>query len=241
MKEFEFKIKEYGRDKQIILNSLYNHLLFELKNNKNYNKNDNKNDNSFPKIVFKPGRILLSILKDESLILKNIHKAPLGFFERFSELFSCERNLSLNEDIYKTLFNKGNIDYDDELSNKSIKIKYPEHLYIIATCPENSFNLLSNSVISKFSVIYVGEHEIKEKQRIIWNYLNSNCHIINDEIFNKIFNIISGKIINDKFFNIKKAKILIDIFNEMNKNNLNYEQEENILYFKNIKFKIFFI
>ena len=63
-------------------------------------KQKNIKKRAHPQIVFDPGKILFSILKRNSIIIKNIHQVSTEVFERFNELFGGERILSLNEDIY---------------------------------------------------------------------------------------------------------------------------------------------
>jgi len=209
-------------NKYIILNSLNDHALENLKKyndninqNKNKQENINNNNNDLPQLVFNMGSILLSILKDESLIFKDIHEVSTEIFERFNELFGSERILSLNEDIYGTLFKQKK---DERAINKFIKLE--NNISIFATCPENSFHSLSESITSRFSVICIGEHGIKEKEKIILNY-SKKCHIMNNEIFEKI----SKHFLKENFTNINKLKNMIDIFDEMNKNNVNNNQE----------------
>ena len=115
-----------------IYNNIYN----------NFQKSLQRKNNK-PQIVFKEGEILLSILKKESIIFKDIHKVPTEVFERFNEFLSSERILSLNEDIYGTFFS----DNDD---NKIIDVKQMDNIEIIATCPENSFQALLNQFYQDF-------------------------------------------------------------------------------------------
>lgn len=126
----------------------------------------------------------------------------------------------MNEDIYGTLFKKNN---DEELNdeyetkiNKSIKID--NIISIFATCPENSFQSLSESITSRFSVICVGEHKIEDKEKIIKNY-SRKCRYMDNEIVKKITNFFIKEI------SINKIKNLLDIFDEMNKININNSQE----------------
>ena len=215
-------MKKIIGNKYIILNSLNDHALENLKKyndninqNKNKQENINNNNNDLPQLVFNMGSILLSILKDESLIFKDMHEVSTEIFERFNELFGSERILSLNEDIYGTLFKQKK---DERAINKFIKLE--NNISIFATCPENSFHSLSESITSRFSVICIGEHGIKEKEKIILNY-SKKCHIMNNEIFEKI----SKHFLKENFTNINKLKNMIDIFDEMNKNNVNNNQE----------------
>ena len=169
----------------------------------NFHKSLESNNNK-PQIVFKEGEILLSILKKESIIFKDIHKVPTEVFERFNELFSSERNLTLNEDIYGTFFS-------DNDNNKIIDAKQMDNIDLIATCPESSFHTLSEPVLSRSSIIFVGENEIEEKEKIIKNY-SKKVGDINDKYFNEIIDLFR----ENKLTDIKKIKNFIDIFHEMN-------------------------
>lgn len=119
-------------------------------------------ENNNPQIAFSPGSILDAILKRKSLIIKDIHKISTEVFERFNEFFGTERMLNLNEDIYGTFFPK---DEDNIFDIKQIEELEKKEIFIIATCPENSFQSLSESVLSRFSIICVGEHEKEEKKK----------------------------------------------------------------------------
>ena len=197
------------QDIYIILENLFNNFekLGKLENN----------ERSKPQIVFEPGFILLSILKKDSVIIENIHQVSTEVFERFNELFGGERILSLNEDIYGTFFSED----ENKKENKIINVKKFTKFYIFATCPENSYLSLSDSVLSRFSVIYVGCHEDKEKQKIIRKHYSSFCYGIPESFLNKIL----IKFNNKELQNIKKIKNLIEIFSIMNKNNT--ENKEN--------------
>ena len=217
-----------------ILNHLFNNLVIHLKNiETNNNQIVIKNMDSHPNFVFKPGSILLSILKHESFILKNIDLISPGILERFNELFDTKKILSLNEDIYGTFFKKLN----KKENGNSKCLKYLDNINIFATCSENSFKSLSDSVLSRFSIICVGEHGIKEKEKIIRNYLRKS-DLFSDEILETIFKIISEKLIKQNF-KINKIKNLIDIFNEMNKNNVNNQELEKI--YNNLNYVIHYI
>ena len=233
-----FKNDQYDRTKTEILNNLYKQMMDNFNNYNNIKKEEQvhlnnpdiimKDKNSLPLLVFKPGSISLSILKEESIIFKNIHEVSTEIFERFNELFGTERILSLNEDIYGTFFNNPKKDDNEKMTNKSINLKDDLNIFIFATCPENSFQSLSESVVSRFSVICVGEHGLKEKENIIRKY-SKKCQIITEENVKKRI---------EEFLkensNIKKIKNLIDIFDEMNKNNnidnINNNQELEKIY-----------
>ena len=190
------------------LYTIYNNILANL-------KNILKNESKKPQIVFKEGEILLSILKEQSIIFKDIHKVPTEIFERFNELFSSERILSLNEDIYGTFFSENTI-------NKVIDLNQLKDVLIIATCPENSYLSLSESILSRFSILCVGEHEKEKKKKIIENYLKKYNNIDGKKYLDEIIDFFEKELTD-----VKKIKNFIDIFHEMNKNNNQFENENN--------------
>ena len=199
---------------EYLKNNLKN-ILSETEKEKLEQKKNHIKKRAYPRIVFEPGKVLLSILKMDSIIIENIHQVSTEVFERFNELFGGERILSLNEDIYGTYFS-------EKKENKVINVKKFPKMYIFATCPENSYLSLSDSVLSRFSVICVGYHENKEKEKIIKKYYFSRCYSIPDIYLKQILNRFN----NNQFQDIKKIKIIIEIFSKMNKNNL--ENKENI-------------
>ena len=209
IEKIEKRKEEFKTDKDIykIVENLFNNL-------KSIKQNDNSKK---PHIVFDPGFILLSILKKESLIIENIHQVSTEVFERFNELFGSERILSLNEDIYGTFFSEN----DKAEENKIIDVKKINNLHIFAVCPENSYLSLSDSILSRFSVICVSSHEANEKRIIIRKYYNKFCYGISEVYLNYILNSFNKK----ELQNIKKIKNLIKIFSSMNENNT--ENKEN--------------
>ena len=201
---FKERIKKYKTNPIIteIIDNIYNKMI------------NNTNKNEKPTIEFEPGSILLSILRQESLIFKNIHQVSTEVFERFNELFGTEGILSLNEDIYQTFFSENKKEQFkqiiklEEFNNNSI--------IFIGTCPENSFQSLSETILSRFSLICVEEHEDSEKEKII-KKLSRLCHGISETYINSIIkNFKFGKLKD-----IKKIKNLLNIFSKMNKNNSN--------------------
>ena len=177
-----------------------------------YNKMINKGESDEKyRFEFEPGSILLSILKQESLIFKNIHQVSTEVFERFNELFGTEGILTLNEDIHQTLFSADN----KNKFNQIIKLENFNNIIFIGTCPENSFRSLSETILSRFSVICVGEHEESEKEKIIIKY--SKMYNINSQ--KNIYSIIR------ELKDIKKIKTLLNIVYKMNINN-SYDSED---------------
>ena len=149
------------RNNPIIIDNIYNKMINKGESNEKY------------RFEFEPGSILLSILKQESLIFKNIHQVSTEVFERFNELFGTEGILTLNEDIHQTFFSEDN----KKKFNQIIKLEKFNNIIFIGTCPENSFRSLSETILSRFFVICVGEHEESEKEKIIIKY--SKMHNIN--------------------------------------------------------------
>ena len=189
-------------------------------------------ENNNPQIALNPGSILDAILKRKSLIIKDIHKIATEVFERFNDFFGTEQILNLNEDIYGTFFTK---DDDNTIDIKQIKELENIEMRIIATCPENCFQSLSESVLSRFTIICVGEHEKKEKIRIIENYAKE--YEIKEQYIDKIKNLL-----DNQFTEVKKIKNFIYIFNYMKKkiiNNKNNHQIDNcfnyIIHFIDLK------
>ena len=202
---FKEKIRKFKTNPIIteIIDNIYNNMI-----------NNNSNKNKKPSIKFEPGSILLSILRQESLIFKNIHQVSTEVFERFNELFGTERILSLNEDIYQTFFSEHKKEQFKQII--SLKEFNYNNIIFIGTCPENSFQSLSESILSRFSVICVEEHEDFEKEKII-RKLSKLCHGISDTHINDIIKYFKS----EEFKDIKKIKNLLNIFSKMNKNNSN--------------------
>ena len=222
-KKIDKKKERYKNEKDIyeIIENLFNNLkniYSKIESEKLEKRKENIKKRAQPQIVFDPGFILLSILEKKSIIIENIHQVSTEVFERFNELFGGERILSLNEDIYGTFFSENK----ENKENKIINVKKINNIYIFATCPENSYLSLSDSVLSRFSVVCVGCHENKEKEKIIRKHYSSLCYGIPDIYLNKILR----KFNSNELQNIKKLKNLIEIFSVMNKNNT--ENKENI-------------
>ena len=69
------------------------------------NSSDSNDDNMLNniKLEFKPGLFTLAILFGYSLDLRNFDKIPSTILERFNELFTDMKTLTLNEDKFNTL------------------------------------------------------------------------------------------------------------------------------------------
>ena len=167
------------------------------------------------KNVFVPGSILSSILRQECIIFKNIDQFSMEVFDRFKELFGIEKKLSLNEDIHGTFFpNK---------KEKIINLKeFNRKINFIGICHENSFQNLSESILARFSIFFVGEYEFEEKEKIIKRILKSHSEIPEKYIDLFILGLKSGQ-----FKGLKEIKFFIDLFSKMNKNNS--EGDDNLI------------
>ena len=205
------EIFELEKEKKLIKENLdlYNEpIIKDILQNIYNNMINDKIDDKKPKIEYNPGSILLSILKQESLIFENMHQVSTEVFERFNELFGTETTLTLNEDIYGTFFN-------DE-KDKAINLKKLDNFLILGICPENSINNLSESILSRFSLIYVGEHSKEEKEKIIKSKYKS---LLNSKIADKYLNNILSQFESGYLKDIKKIKLLFNVFSKMNNNN----------------------
>ena len=112
-------------------------------------------------LEFTPGLFLSSILRNRSLILKNLSNTPTIVLERFNELFSEKHSLTLNEDIHNTFTAENNKEFTDIHS----------YFRIFATCPPNSATKLSEAILSRFSVINVTKYQMNEQELVLKNYV----------------------------------------------------------------------
>ena len=152
-------------------------------------------------LEFKPGLILTAILSQKKLILKNLSNLPTTVLERFNELFSGKHNLTINEDIHNT-FTPSN---DKELSNF-------RNFRVFATCPSGLIFKLSESVLSRFTVVHVGSYTKDEQKYVLKSYCKSKKLSVGEEEIEKL--------IHD-----------IDIYKETKKKIINLNQMITILYF----------
>lgn len=112
------------------------------------------------KIEFCPGLFLIAILGGSCLILKNLSDLPTIILERFNELFSGKCNLTISEDIPNRITTEGNRTLSDFNSN----------FRVFGTCPPGATSKLSEAVISRFTIIYVGEYEPEEQKTVLKSY-----------------------------------------------------------------------
>ena len=106
--------------------------------------------------IFKTGILLENILKQSSVILKNMPNLSTAVLERFNDLFNFMPKLSLNEDFCNTFTSK----FKDakEINNFSEKFR----IYAISTL-SGSLNL-SDVAKSRLTTIYTSEYNEEERE-----------------------------------------------------------------------------
>ena len=168
-------------------NDLPNSFIYSLERCKNKifikrREDDKSNALSNMIIEFKPGLILNAILGGSSLIFINISNLPTIILEKFNEIFSGKCNITINEDISNTITPEKNKDLYD----------FNHNFRVFGTCSPGSTSQLSEEIISRFSLIYVGEYPLDELKTVLQNYCDLNDlnsitddNIIIDFIYNK--------------------------------------------------------
>ena len=152
---------------------------------------DEENPLSNMIIEFRPGLFLTAILGGSSLILKNISNLPTIILERFNELFSGKCNITLNEDIPNTITPE----------NKKELSDFNKNFRVFGTCPPGATSQLSEAVISRFSLIYVGEYALDEQKTVLQSYCDlKNLSTINDKNINDLTEY--SKLLNSNFSEI---------------------------------------
>jgi len=106
--------------------------------------------------IFKTGILLEKILKQSSVILKNLPNLSTAVLERFNDLFNFMPKLSLNEDFCNTF--TGRFKNGKEISNFSQNFK------VIAISSLSGIRNLSDAARSRFSTIYTSEYKEEEKE-----------------------------------------------------------------------------
>ena len=145
---------------EIAINN-FKKILFDNKNDKEQ-KEDEQDFLSNYIIVFKPGFILDSLIKDKPFVLKDISNLHSDVLERFNQFLTEEQKIVLIEDIYNTFT-------DDE----DKEIIFNSSNRILATANDGYENKLSEAILSRFTVINVESYEFEE-EKIIINMLFKN-------------------------------------------------------------------
>ena len=110
--------------------------------------------------IFKGGIILENILRQTSIILKNITKLSIAVLERFNDLLNYNPKIIINEDYCGTY--TGN---NKELTD------FSDSFRIIGICSLESFNNLSEAAKNRFTILYTNEYNDIEKNIISKLYL----------------------------------------------------------------------
>ena len=173
------------------------------------------------KMDFNPGLILKGIFTEKSIILKDISKVKTSVLERFNELFSDKNILTLSEDTTNTFTNEA----EKELKNF-------QNFRIFATCKSNDEFLLSEAILSRFTLIAVENYDENEQKNVLMKNLEENFEFIKEikpdlnlleinlqEILNTIF--IAKSLKNER--NPKKNLKLVFFLYEHGKNEKNSE------------------
>ena len=198
-----FKIEEKRKDFKDLVKRLYDKLKIVIEN-KEINSNNILNS---IKLEFKPGLFTSAILSGNSLDLRNFDKIPTTTLERFNELFTGMRTLTLNEDRFNTLTTQ-----DNKLICKTV-----DFIRFFATSLTKNF---SEAVLSRWTVINTKEYEFEELEEVLQIYRSENQ--LNTLTSNDIKYLIGiarfFKMNFNKTISIKLLINAIELLNEMNKN-----------------------
>ena len=170
---------------------------------------DNNDDNILNniKLEFKPGLFTLAILSGDSLDLRNFDKIPTTTLERFNELFTGMKTLTLNEDKFNTLTTPKRKTICDTV----------DFIRFFATSLTKNF---SEAVLSRWTVINTKEYEFEELEEVL--KICSSEKNLNTVTQNDIKYLIEVarffKDTSNKTVSIKLLINAIELFHEMNKN-----------------------
>ena len=192
---------------------------------------DNQNDDDDPNILnnikleFKPGLFTSAILSGKSLDLRNFDKIPTTTLERFNELFTGMKTLTLNEDKFNTI---------TTTRNKTI-CKTVDFIRFFATSLSKNY---SESVLSRWTVINTKEYEFEELKEVLRICANKNKFDISQQDIDYLIDLAKYfKITNRKTVSIKLLINAIELYHYMNKNLGDLKEEEKKkLYYINRQF-----
>ena len=192
---------------------------------------DNQNDDDDPNILnnikleFKPGLFTSAILSGKSLDLRNFDKIPTTTLERFNELFTGMKTLTLNEDKFNTI---------TTARNKTI-CKTVDFIRFFATSLSKNY---SESVLSRWTVINTKEYEFEELKEVLRICANQNKLDISQNDIEYLIELAKYfKITNRKTVSIKLLINAIELYHDMNKNLGDLKEEEKkTLYYINRQF-----
>ena len=167
-----------------------------------------EDENSLINMVleFKPGLILSAIISKKSLILKDLPNVKTVVLERLNELLTGQQHLNLSEDIQNTFTS----DSDKELKD------FNQNFRVIALCNEGEETKLSESLLSRFTLIAVNKYTPQEES-IVLNTASNNIDLTTIKEMLKNYNKINPNI----SFSLQQIMNCISITNKMDsfKNN----------------------
>ena len=160
IKDLKEKIKFFFSEnnstcgKRIVLKDMVKRLLHKLLNVTNTSNTNPDNILNNIKLEFKPGLFTSAILSGDSLDLKNFDKIPTTTLERFNELFTGMKTLTLNEDKFNTITTQ-----KDKLLCETV-----DFIRFFATSSTKNF---SEAVLSRWTVINAKEYEFEELEEVL--------------------------------------------------------------------------
>ena len=196
--------------------------LLKVMNNKNINSDNILNN---IKLEFKPGLFTSAILSGDSLNLRNFDKIPTTTLERFNELFTGMKTLTLNEDKFNTITTPKNKLICDTV----------DFIRFFATSLTKNF---SEAVLSRWTVINTKEYEFEELEEVL--KICSGEKNLDTVTQNDIKYLIEVsrffKNTSNKTVSIKLLINTIELFHDMNKNLGEFKEED-----KDEKEKLYYI
>ena len=189
---------------------------------------NNKNDDNLLsniKLEFKPGLFTSAILSGTHLDLRNFDKIPTTTLERFNELFTGMKTITLNEDKFNTLTTQ-----DNKLICETV-----DFIRFFATSLTKNF---SEAVLSRWTVINTKEYEFEELEEVLKIYSNEkNLDTVTQNDIKYLIEVARFfKDTSNKTISIKLLINAIELFHKMNKN-LGQFNEDN----KDKKEELFYI
>ena len=140
--------------RRIVFKNMINRTYIKLKNVLESQDDGNDNILNNIKLEFKPGLFTTAILGGDSLNLRNFDKIPTTTLERFNELFTGMKTLTLNEDKFNTITTAKNKLICDTV----------DFIRFFATSLTKNF---SEAVLSRWTVINTKEYEFDELEEVL--------------------------------------------------------------------------
>ena len=182
------------------------------------------------RLEFKPGLFVTAILSGESLDLRNFDKIPTTTLERFNELFTGMKTLTLNEDKFNTITTQTN----------KILCDTVDFIRFFATSLTKNF---SEAVLSRWTVINAKEYEFEELKEVLRICLSKeNLNTVKQNDIEYLIEVARFfKSISNKTVSIKLLINAIELYHNMNikLGNISEEDKEKY-YYKNRQF-IFYV